>query len=158
MADFYKSQRTRNPHKSAGETIAALIAEQQHVSERTVNMEVNLGRNLSDEGFDLLDNQQITKTQADAIAKLDPTQQREVLTKVKSGELQKKDVMDEINKRRKRPTTRIPRTPDDYLRTARRELKKAVLSEERPDRVLVAELRNLLDMLDPDKPEQQDAG
>ena len=87
---------------------------------------------------------------ADAIARLDPERQREIAKMITSGELDKHDVLDEV-KRKKSTSARIPKSTDEHLVTAKRALKRALTSDELPDRVLIAECRNLLDKLDPDK-------
>ena len=143
-------QRKANPDSSDGRRIAEIMAEQYGVSARTANVEINIGRNLTDEGMDLLDSSSITKEAADAIARLDPDRQREIADMITSGELDKKDVLDEV-KHRKRTSTRIPKSTDEHLVTAKRALKRALMTDELPDRVLIAECRNLLDKLDPDK-------
>lgn len=150
VADRLMRQRKADPQSSDGRRIADIMAEQYGVSPRTANIEINIGRNLTDEGMNLLDNSSITKEAADAIARLTPDRQREIAEMINSGKLDKQDVLDEV-RRKKRTSTRIPKSTDEHLVTAKRALKRALTSDELPDRVLVAECRNLLDKLDPDK-------
>lgn len=150
VADRLMKQRETDQKSSDGRRIADIMAEQYGVSPRTANVEINIGRNLVDEGLNLLDNSNITKEAADAMARLNPERQREIAKMIESGDLEKHDVINEV-KRRRRTSTRIPKTTDEYLINAKKALKRAMLSDDLPDRVLIAECRNLLDKLDPDK-------
>lgn len=155
VADRLLKQRKTDPKSSDGRRIADIMAEQYGVSPRTANVEINIGRNLTDEGMELLDNSSITKEAADAIARLAPDRQREIAQMITRGDLDKRDVLDEV-KRKRSTSARIPKSTDEHLVTAKRALKRALTSDELPDRVLIAECRNLLDKLDPDKAASSD--
>ena len=76
--------------------------------------------------------------------------QDELIAQVKSGEIAKNEV-EHVARGKKKTSTRVPKTADEDLRDARRALKRALAKDEMPDRVLIAELRNLLDKLDPER-------
>lgn len=150
IADRLMKDRKDGTTPSDGRRIADILAEQYGVSARTANMEVNIGRNLVDDGMDLLDSGGITKVAANALAQLSPERQQEIADMIERGELGKADVTAEVT-RRKKTATRNPKSTDEHLIAAKRALKKALAGDELPDRVLVAECRNLLDKLDQDR-------
>lgn len=150
IADYLLDKRRNDPDSKDGRRIADILADQYGISPRKANMEINIGRNLTEKGLELLDNSMITKRAADAMARLDPERQLEIADMIEKGELDKKDVLDTVTQGRK-TSARIPKSSDDHLKSAKRALKKALLSDELPDRVLIAECRNLLDKLDQDK-------
>ena len=142
---------TPSPHAEILEVCKEILAEQFGVSERTAAMEINIGNHLISEGMDLYDEGGITKKAADAIARLPEKRQQELVQQISSGEVTK-DAAEEVARGRQRTSTRVPKTSDDLLIEARRALKRALVLQEPPDRVKIAELRNLLDKLDPDNP------
>ena len=149
VADRVIAQRKNDP-EMAGRATKEILAEQFGVSERTAVMEVNIGNNLVQEGQDLYDQGGITKVGADALAKLPEGDQQELIKQIKAGQVKKAEVPD-VAKGRKRTSVRVPKTTDEHLIDARKSLKKALGMAASVDRVLIAELRNLLDKLDPDK-------
>ncbi len=149
VIDRVVKQREADPESMRGRKTKDIIAEQFGVSARTAVMESNIGHNLGQAGMDAYDAGQITKTAADAVSKLPVKEQEELIAQVKSGELPKSEV-EHAAKGKKTTSTRIPKTADEDLRDARRALKRALVKNSTPDRVLIAELRNLLDKLDPE--------
>ncbi len=149
VIDRVVKQREADPESMRGRKTKDIIAEQFGVSARTAVMESNIGHNLSQAGMDAYDAGEITKTAADAVSKLPQKEQEELIAQVKSGELPKSEV-EHVAKGKKPTSTRIPKTADEDLRDARRALKRALVKNSIPDRVLIAELRNLLDKLDPE--------
>lgn len=151
VADRIIAQRKSDPAMK-GRATKEILAEQFGVSERTVVTEVNIGKNLVKEGMDLYDEGGMTKKGADAVAKLPAEQQVALVQDIKEGKVKKDDVI-EAATGRKATSPRIPKTSDEHLTEARRCLQRAIKTNVSPDRVLIAELRNLLDKLDPDKTE-----
>ena len=149
VIDRVVKQREADPESMRGRKTKDIIAEQFGVSARTAVMESNIGHNLSQAGMDAYDAGEITKTAADAVSKLPQKEQEELIAQVKSGQLPKSEV-EHVAKGKKPTSTRIPKTADEDLRDARRALKRALVKNSVPDRVLIAELRNLLDKLDPE--------
>lgn len=149
VIDRVVKQREADPESMRGRKTKDIIAEQFGVSARTAVMESNIGHNLGQAGMEAYDAGEITKTAADAVSKLPVEQQDELIAQVKSGEIAKNEV-EHVAKGKKKTSTRIPKSADEDLRDARRALKRALVKNSVPDRVLIAELRNLLDKLDPE--------
>lgn len=149
VIDRVVKQREADPESMRGRKTKDIIAEQFGVSARTAVMESNIGHNLGQAGMDAYDAGEITKTAADAVSKLPVEEQEELIAQVKSGEIAKNEV-EHVAKGKKKTSTRIPKSADEDLRDARRALKRALVKDSVPDRVLIAELRNLLDKLDPE--------
>lgn len=149
VADRLMRQRKNDP-SMAGKNTKEILAEQFGVSERTAAMEVNIGNNLIEEGMNLYDTGGMTKKAADAVARLDDEQQLTLVKQIERGTVKKDDV-ERVARGRVATSTRIPKSTDELLSDAKRALKKAVASNESADRVLIAEIRNLLDKLDPDR-------
>lgn len=161
VADRLMKQRQSDP-SMAGRTTKQMLAEQFGVSERTATMEMNIGRNLVDEGLALYDKGEITKQGADAMASLPAEEQRDIAQKVQTGKLDKHQVPT-VARGQKKTSTRIPKTTDQHLMEARACLKRALKGGGTADRVYIAEMRNLLDKLDPDaqaqhEEEEEEAG
>ena len=150
VIDRVVKQREADPESMRGRKTKDIIAEQFGVSARTAVMESNIGHNLGQAGMDAYDAGEITKTAADAVSKLPMEAQDELIAQVKSGEIAKNEV-EHVARGKKKTSTRVPKTADEDLRDARRALKRALVKDEMPDRVLIAELRNLLDKLDPER-------
>ena len=149
VIDRVVKQREADPESMRGRKTKDIIAEQFGVSARTAVMESNIGHNLGQAGMEAYDAGEITKTAADAVSKLPVEEQDELIAQVKSGEIAKNEV-EHVAKGKKKTSTRIPKSADEDLRDARRALKRALVKNSVPDRVLIAELRNLLDKLDPE--------
>lgn len=149
VIDRVVKQREADPESMRGRKTKDIIAEQFGVSARTAVMESNIGHNLGQAGMEAYDAGEITKTAADAVSKLPVEEQDELIAQVKSGEIAKNEV-EHVAKGKKKTSTRIPKSADEDLRDARRALKRALVKDSIPDRVLIAELRNLLDKLDPE--------
>lgn len=135
-----------------GRKTKEILAEQFGVSARTAAMEANIGRNLVEEGKRLFDRGTLTKVAADSVATLPQEQQAEIISQVEEGKLDRDDVTQAVKERKTRKPSAIrePKDSDFYLRKARQALKKIVDENEIGDRRLIAELRDLLDMMDPD--------
>lgn len=149
VIDRVVKQREADPESMRGRKTKDIIAEQFGVSARTAVMESNIGHNLGQAGMDAYDAGQITKTAADAVSRLPMQEQDELIAQVKKGEIAKSEV-EHIARGKKKTSTRVPKTADEDLRDARRALKRALVKNDVPDRVLIAELRNLIDKLDPE--------
>ena len=142
--------RRRTDPKYQGRPTKEILAEQFGISPRQAVIEVNIGHNLVEEGMQLLGDGRITKAAADAIAKLPDEEQREIIASVTNGTIAKADV-EKVAKHQDRRSVRQPKETDDYLKSARRALKHAAEMGEDGDRTLIAEIRNLLDKIDPDR-------
>ena len=142
--------RRRTDPKYQGRPTKEILAEQFGISPRQAVIEVNIGHNLVEEGMQLLGDGRITKAAADAIAKLPDEEQREIIASVTNGTIEKADV-EKVAKHQDRRSVRQPKETDDYLKSARRALKHAAEMGEDGDRTLIAEIRNLLDKIDPDR-------
>ena len=144
------ARRESDPTYAKGKKTKEIIAEQFGVSERTAVIEANIGRHLTQEGMTIYDEGKVTKQGAEAISRLPEDEQRDLVEKIKSGEIAKSEVQS-VAQGREITSSRIPRHVDEDLKEARRALKRALKKGEKPDRVIIAELWNLLEKIDPDK-------
>lgn len=143
-------RREADPNYAKGRKTKEIIAEQFGVSERTAIIEANIGRNLTKSGMRIYDEGMVTKQGAEAISRLPEEQQEDMVRKIEAGEIAKNEVQS-VAQGRELSSSRIPRHVDEDLKEARRALKRALKKGEKPDRVIVAELWNLLEKIDPDK-------
>ncbi len=130
-----------------GRATKEILAEQFGISPRTATMEVTIGKSLCPEGKLLYDNDLITKTAAYAIALLDEENQKLICDQIKSGNVTKKNAERTAQARRK-GSSKKEKKSNEFLIAAKKELKAAHKTGESPDRILIAELRNLLDKLE----------
>ena len=130
-----------------GRATKEILAEQFGVSPRTATMEVTIGKNLCREGKELYNEDKITKTAAHAIALLDEEAQREICSQIKQGTITKKNV-ERTAQARRQGSAKQERDSNEFLQDAKKSLQKALKQKDKPDRLLIAELRNLLDKLE----------
>ena len=140
------------------------LAEHFGVSERTAQVLLNIARNLSKEGNDLLDAGSITQTQAEALSKLTSAQQEAVVNEVEKGTLSADEITQLINTTKKSKPTEDTTTAvsniakqvtaqtankpakdiNGYLKTARNALRKASAAEGEPDFKLIGEIKSII--------------
>ena len=140
------------------------LAEHFGVSERTAQVLLNIARNLSKEGNDLLDAGSITQTQAEALSKLTSAQQEAVVNEVEKGNLSADEITQLIDTTKKaqptedastavsniakQVTTQTVNKPakdvNGYLKTARNALRKANGAEGDPDFKLIGEIKSII--------------
>lgn len=130
-----------------GRATKDVLAEQFGVSPRTATMEVTIGKSLCDKGKQLYDNDKITKTAAYAIALLDTNEQETICNQILGGEVTKKNA-ERTAQSRRTGSTKKDKTSNEYLANAKKELQAAIKTKVKPDRVLIAEVKNLLDKLE----------
>lgn len=138
-----------------GERTRDVLARQFGCSPRQVSIEVALGSNLIQEGKDLLDNGAIGKKVAYAIALLSPEDQKAITDQIEKGILSSVEAMEQAKEtkqikqaeaRGERP--RKPRKPkgiDDDIKSASAAFRRALKRKQRPDRVTLAKLKDLVD-------------
>ena len=148
VTDRILARRKNDPNFAKGKKTKEIIAEQFGVSERTAVIEANIGRNLGEAGRRVYDAGQVTKQAAEAISRLPEEEQEDLVQKIESGEIAKSEVQ-AVAQGREASSSRIPRHVDEDLKEARRALKRALKKGEKPDRVIIAELWNLLEKIDP---------
>lgn len=156
ISDRLVALRAEEPERYMGTRTVDILAEQMGVSSRLAAMEVNIGKNLCPEGKKLFNEGRITKKGADALAGLSEVEQQTLINDLLSGSLDKEDVAQTARGMKNTPRsvstrTNVPKDTDTLLGEARRILKRAVARRGAADRVVIAECRNLLDQLDPDK-------
>ena len=140
------------------------LAEHFGVSERTAQVLLNIARNLSKEGNDLLDAGSITQTQAEALSKLTSAQQEAVVNEVEKGTLSADEITQLIDTTKKSKPTEDTTTAvsniakqvtaqtankpakdiNGYLKTARNALRKASTAEGEPDFKLIGEIKSII--------------
>jgi ParB family transcriptional regulator, chromosome partitioning protein len=140
------------------------LAEHFGVSERTAQVLLNIARNLSKEGNDLLDAGSITQTQAEALSKLTSAQQEAVVNEVEKGTLSADEITQLIDTTKKAQPTEDTTTAvsniakqvatetanrpakdiNGYLKTARNALRKASGAEGDPDFKLIGEIKSII--------------
>ena len=140
------------------------LAEHFGVSERTAQVLLNIARNLSKEGNDLLDAGSITQTQAEALSKLTSAQQEAVVNEVEKGNLSADEITQLIDTTKKSKPTEDTTTAvsniakqvtaqtaskpakdiNGYLKTARNALRKASTAEGEPDFKLIGEIKSII--------------
>lgn len=86
LADKLVEWRKDDPSLK-GVNTKTYLAEHFGVSERTAQVLLNIARNLSKEGNDLLDAGSITQSQAEALSKLSSVQQESVINAVRTEQL-----------------------------------------------------------------------
>lgn len=130
-----------------GRATKEILAEQFGISPRTATMEVTIGKSLCQTGKDLYDNDQITKTAAYQIALLSDYEQELLCNQIKNGSVTKKNAERTAQARRK-GSAKKEKPSNEYLMAAKKELQSALKTGGGADRLLVAEIRNLLDKLE----------
>lgn len=166
LADKLVEWRKDDPSLK-GVNTKTYLAEHFGVSERTAQTLLNIARNLSKEGNDLLDAQRITQTQAEALSKLPSTKQEAVVATVQSEELTPDEItalieatkqanstaqteaqqVAEITKTVKSEPIREAKPEKDingYLKTARNALRKAEQANGEADFKLIGEIKALI--------------
>ena len=136
------------------------------MSERTAQVLLNIARNLSKEGNDLLDAGSITQSQAEALSKLSSVQQESVINAVHTEQLTADEISTLIEaakaSKQEQPIetlvaatqtkareklVRNPKAPKDvngYLKTARNALRHAENAEGEADFMLLGEIKALV--------------
>ena len=137
----------KNDPAFKGRATKEILAEQFGISPRTATMEVTIGKNLCEQGKALYNKDMITKTAAHAIALLDEDAQKEICAQINEGTIKKKNI-EQTAKARRVGSTKKEKASNEYLIDARKSLQTALRMAEKPDRVLLAELKNLLDKLE----------
>ena len=137
------------------------LAEHFGVSERTAQVLLNIARNLSKEGNDLLDAGSITQTQAEALSKLPSVKQDAVVNAMREENLTPDEITTLIEATKKaetetQPVSEITRTikaePQNkeakpakdingYLKSARNALRKAESAGGEADFKLIGEIK-----------------
>ena len=166
LADKLVEWRKDDPSLK-GRNTKTVLAEHFGVSERTAQVLLNIARNLTKEGNDLLDEGKITQTQAEAISKLPGDKQNFIIETVKSNsydsdeitalvqEIKETDLPVDpdksnekaLNQRQETSSNQHPRKPKDingYLKTAKNALRKADKVSGEADYKLIGEIKMLL--------------
>ena len=167
LADKLVEWRKDDPSLK-GKNTKTVLAEHFGVSERTAQVLLNIARNLSKEGNDLLDSGDITQTQAEAISKLTGEQQNYVLKAVRDDGLSTDEITTLIDDVKNNPDDAIgatqeqtmqptkaksaatpqekrkPKDIDGYLKTAKNALKKADKVGGEADYKLIGEIKMLI--------------
>lgn len=163
LADKLVEWRKDDPSLK-GVNTKTYLAEHFGVSERTAQVLLNIARNLSKEGNDLLDAGSITQTQAEALSKLSSAQQDAVVNAVQKDTLTTDEITELIESTKaatpevdaevavstivEKVTTRTankpPKDVNGYLKTARNALRKAENAEGEPDFKLLGEIKALV--------------
>lgn len=130
-----------------------LLAKHFGVSPRTAQMEMTIGKNLCKEGQELLDSKRIRKATAAVLAGLNEDNQHVIIDQIRQGLVNDDEIKEAVEdlKNEEKGTTaprpRKPKTIDGEVKSATRALKRAFSIKERPDRVEVAKLKNMLEEL-----------
>ena len=166
LADKLVEWRKDDPSLK-GRNTKTVLAEHFGVSERTAQVLLNIARNLTKEGNDLLDEAKITQTQAEAISKLPGDKQNLVIEAVKENnydsdeitalvlEVKENDLPTEAKHNRNEPLqhklktssntqSRKPKDINGYLKTAKNALKRADKVSGEADYKLIGEIKMLL--------------
>ena len=155
VADKLIERRAAGDPQASKSSIKDQLAAQFNVSPRTAAMNINIGQHLTDRGMRLLDEKRITKAAADAIASLPNDQQDELLDLIEKGDVTKDEAESaarEISVKRKyTPRTKSAPSFDGYVNSAIRSLKKAVALGGTAQRKDIASIKDILDVIDPDK-------
>jgi hypothetical protein len=161
VQDRIVERRMKGEDQEKGRVVERL-AKQFNVSERTAQMNINIGKHLIDKGLRLMDERKITKSAADVISTLPVQEQEELLNLIEAGLIKKEDAEAAA---REKSTTRSnagrPKskpTVDGYMAGAIKSLsnayKKAVETSGKAQRTDIAKIRDLLELLDPDIKEE----
>lgn len=158
IAERISRQRKEDPEfgeRYAGKKVTEIIAEQYGVSKRTVAYELAISRNLIEQGKSLLDENKITKMQAEQISRLDPAMQVEIAQRVAEGidkEAISELIEDVKNGDVTEPSikTHRPHAKDKnyYIKKARNALQKAVSEGGLPSNKLIGEVKDVLRALE----------
>lgn len=162
LADKLVEWRKEDPALK-GVNTKTYLAEHFGVSERTAQVLLNIARNLSKEGNDLLDAGSITQTQAEALSKLPSVKQDAVVNAMREENLTPDEITTLIEATKKaetetepQPVSEITRTikaePQNkepkpakgingYLKSARNALRKAESAEGEADFKLIGEIK-----------------
>lgn len=165
LADKLVEWRKDDPSLK-GVNTKTYLAEHFGVSERTAQVLLNIARNLSKEGNDLLDAGSITQSQAEALSKLSSVQQESVINAVHTERLTADEISTLIEatkaSKQEQPiealvaatqtkahekVVRNPKAPKDvngYLKTARNALRHAENAEGEADFKLLGEIKALV--------------
>lgn len=165
LADKLVEWRKDDPSLK-GVNTKTYLAEHFGVSERTAQVLLNIARNLSKEGNDLLDAGSITQSQAEALSKLSSVQQESVINAVHTEQLTADEISTLIEaakaSKQEQPiealvaatqtkahekVVRDPKAPKDvngYLKTARNALRHAENAEGEADFKLLGEIKALV--------------
>jgi hypothetical protein len=145
--------RKTNAPSYAGRATKEILAEQFGVSPRAALMEVGIGKNLVGEGKAMLDEGELTKAGAASVATLPEHDQQNVIAEVKNGTIDKNDVPKAVKavKQNKPIAASEEHDSDYYLRKSLNAARRAAEAETHVDRRLIADIRNVLDRLDPDR-------
>ncbi len=163
LADKLVEWRKDDPSLK-GVNTKTYLAEHFGVSERTAQVLLNIARNLSKEGNDLLDAGSITQTQAEALSKLTSPQQEAVVEAVQTGNLNTDEITElidqtktakpeenaqaavsaAVNKVKSKPENKVAKDVNGYLKSARNALRKASKAEGEPDFKLIGEIKTMI--------------
>ena len=165
LADKLVEWRKDDPSLK-GVNTKTYLAEHFGVSERTAQVLLNIARNLSKEGNDLLDAGSITQSQAEALSKLSSVQQESVINAMHKEELTADEISTLIEaakaSKQEQPiealvaatqtkahekVVRNPKAPKDvngYLKTARNALRHAENAEGEADFKLLGKIKALV--------------
>lgn len=139
-------RRKEDPSLFKGKKTREILAEQMGVSKTTALRELTIGQGLGEKGRAAYDEGLITQFIAEALAKLGHDEQDAIIDMIRSGEVQKEEVMDVIKK--KDTTPRLPKPADNDLITARRALKRALKKKEPVNNVMLAEIKELVQKIE----------
>ena len=166
LADKLVEWRKDDPSLK-GRNTKTVLAEHFGVSERTAQVLLNIARNLSKEGNDLLDEGKITQTQAEAISKLSGEKQNYVIEAVKASTFESDEITalvqdvkendlpiksdDNTTQKTQLSKSKAAKSPikkpkdiNGYLKTAKNALKKADKVAGEADYKLIGEIKMLL--------------
>lgn len=148
-------ERRKTGDKRPEGSLKEELARQLGISPRSAQADITISQGLSDAAMELYDEGGLTKVGAEAVARLDVQRQQEVVDKVRSGELDKGDIKEFVKTRKAPSKSPVKKDLDTLVKDAIRSLKKArdVAAQDgsRADRVKVAELKDLIDLIDPDR-------
>ncbi len=163
LADKLVEWRKDDPSLK-GVNTKTYLAEHFGVSERTAQVLLNIARNLSKEGNDLLDSNMITQAQAESLSKLPSNKQSEVVDIITKENLdapgitevieEAKEAKNEAESTITKPiakeavdTTKREKTKKDvngYLKTAKNALKNAEKASGEADFKLIGEIKEMI--------------
>lgn len=147
VTDRIMARRKADPSYEQGRKTQDIIAEQFGITGRSAVIEANIGRGLGSAGMEAYDEGVITKRGADALSHLPEGEQDELVARVRTGALDKYE-LEGAGKARSAARGKPAGDGSAEAAAAKRALAKAVAKGARLDRVLVAELRGLVDELD----------
>ncbi len=163
LADKLVEWRKDDPSLK-GVNTKTYLAEHFGVSERTAQVLLNIARNLSKEGNDLLDSNVITQAQAESLSKLPSNKQSEIVANITKSDMDAAEINEAIETAKETqaadnsPITKAPtgktgqkttkeRTGKDlngYLKTAKNALKNAEKAEGEADFKLIGEIKAMI--------------